>query len=67
MVLCEIFDKRCGNLITLKLKSLIKDVSKFYGIDFGEVSQTSQFESRSLGEIDGTPRTAYRIPVQLIN
>jgi DNA polymerase III alpha subunit len=27
-----------SNFNTLKLKSLIKDVSKFYGIDFGEVN-----------------------------
>jgi len=43
-----------SNFNTLKIKSLIKDVSKFYGIDFGEVnSMTNKLEKEVMHKAMG--------------
>tara|TARA_Y100001963_G_C6793133_1_gene456797 strand:+ start:1257 stop:4823 length:3567 start_codon:yes stop_codon:yes gene_type:complete len=43
-----------SNFNTLKLKSLIKDVAKFYGIDFGEVNQlTNKLEKEVMHKAMG--------------
>ena len=51
-----------SNFNTLKLKSLIKDISKFYGVDFGEVNKVTgplQDEVMAQARDDNTEKSVF--------